>query len=198
MRALTSSRRPHVPYRDSKLTQILQPSLAGDARVAVIATMNPSPSAIEETKSTLKFAQRVKKVVLRAVVNEVVDDKALITKYRSHVRSLFSRCWEKGLMRAADCGAGGAVGAGDGAAESSVDAEPVQRRRGWTQGSFLLSFVGWRRVLMARAGAEAVGADQGSQLAARRAQVALLDERQHRGSSTQRTLFLSPPPLDLR
>lgn len=74
-----------MPYRDSKLTQILQPSLSGDARVAVIATMNPSPMAIEETKSTLKFAQRVKKVVLKAQVKEIVDDKALIHKYRSHV-----------------------------------------------------------------------------------------------------------------
>lgn len=53
----TVTNRPHVPYRDSKLTQILQPSLSGDARVAVIATMNPSPAAIEETKSTLKVCQ---------------------------------------------------------------------------------------------------------------------------------------------
>ncbi|GAA6004558.1 uncharacterized protein JCM10292_005672 [Rhodotorula paludigena] len=88
--SLTSEakQKPHVPYRDSKLTQILQPSLSGDARVAVIATMNPSPAAIEETKSTLKFAQRVKKVVLKAVQHEVVDDKALITKYRSHIAML--------------------------------------------------------------------------------------------------------------
>lgn len=77
--------RTHVPYRDSKLTQILQPSLSGDARVAVIATMNPSPSAVEETKSTLKFATRVKKVVLKALVKEVVGDKALIHKYQSTV-----------------------------------------------------------------------------------------------------------------
>ncbi|BGP51822.1 Kinesin-like protein kip2 [Rhodotorula kratochvilovae] len=85
--SLTSEakQKPHVPYRDSKLTQILQPSLSGDARVAVIATMNPSPAAIEETKSTLK---RVKKVVLKAVQHEVVDDKALITKYRSHIAML--------------------------------------------------------------------------------------------------------------
>ena len=52
----------------------------------MIATMNPSPSAVEETKSTLKFAQRVKKVVLKAMVNEVVGDKALIHKYQSTVR----------------------------------------------------------------------------------------------------------------
>ncbi|GAA5966008.1 hypothetical protein JCM21900_004921 [Sporobolomyces salmonicolor] len=83
--SLTDGKKSHVPYRDSKLTQILQPSLSGDARVAVIATCNPSPAAIEETKSTLKFAQRVKKVVLKAAINEVVDDKALITKYRSHI-----------------------------------------------------------------------------------------------------------------
>jgi hypothetical protein len=52
--------------------------------------MNPSSSAVEETKSTLKFAGRVKKVVLKAVRNEVVDDKALIYKYRSHVRRFSS------------------------------------------------------------------------------------------------------------
>ncbi|GAA5834148.1 hypothetical protein JCM3766R1_004472 [Sporobolomyces carnicolor] len=86
--SLTDGKKSHVPYRDSKLTQILQPSLSGDARVAVIATCNPSPAAIEETKSTLKFAQRVKKVVLKAAINEVVDDKALITKYRSHIAML--------------------------------------------------------------------------------------------------------------
>ncbi|GAA5993905.1 hypothetical protein JCM5350_000119 [Sporobolomyces pararoseus] len=86
--SLTDGKKSHVPYRDSKLTQILQPSLSGDARVAVIATCNPSPAAIAETQSTLKFAQRVKKVVLKAAINEVVDDKALITKYRSHIAML--------------------------------------------------------------------------------------------------------------
>lgn len=59
-----SFRRPHVPYRDSKLTQILQPSLSGDARVAVIATMNPSPAAIEETKSTLRVGGPIRPVDL--------------------------------------------------------------------------------------------------------------------------------------
>ena len=74
----------------------------------MIATMNPSPSAIEETKSTLKvsaghetssfsalilripsqFATRIKKVVLKAMVNEVVDDKALIHKYRFEIARL--------------------------------------------------------------------------------------------------------------
>ncbi|KAG0659583.1 Kinesin-like protein kip2 [Rhodotorula mucilaginosa] len=79
---------PHVPFRDSKLTQILQPSLSGDARVVVIATINPSTAMVEETKSTLRFAQRVKKVVLKAARHEVVNDKALISQYRSHIAAL--------------------------------------------------------------------------------------------------------------
>lgn len=84
--SLTDSKKGgHVPYRDSKLTQILQPSLSGEARVAVVATVNPSPAAVGESQSTLKFAARVKKVMLKAVVNEVVDDKALIFRYRNHV-----------------------------------------------------------------------------------------------------------------
>lgn len=83
--SLTSGKDGHVPYRESQLTRILQPSLSGAALVSVIATINPSPMAVEETKSTLKFAQRIKKVVLKAVVREVVDDKMLIHKYRSHV-----------------------------------------------------------------------------------------------------------------
>lgn len=75
-----------VPYRDSKLTQILQPSLSGEARVAVICTVNPSPVAIQESTSTLKFAQRVKKVTLNAERNEVVGEKALIIRYEQTVR----------------------------------------------------------------------------------------------------------------
>ena len=81
--------RAHVPYRDSKLTQILQPSLSGEARVAVICTINPSPTAIQESTSTLKFAQRVKKVTLHAERNEIVGDRALIFRYEQTVRSLY-------------------------------------------------------------------------------------------------------------
>lgn len=52
----------HVPYRNSKLTRILQPSLAGNARISVVCTINPDPSALAESLSTLGFARRVKGV----------------------------------------------------------------------------------------------------------------------------------------
>jgi centromeric protein E len=43
---------------------MLQPSLSGDARISVICTINPSPSAVGESLSTLGFASRVKKVAV--------------------------------------------------------------------------------------------------------------------------------------
>jgi centromeric protein E len=82
------SLRAHIPYRDSKLTQILQPSLSGTAKVAVICTINPSRNSLEESKSTLKFATRVKKVVVAAERNEILDDKALLNKYRAQIAEL--------------------------------------------------------------------------------------------------------------
>ncbi len=61
----------HIPYRDSKLTRILQNSLSGNARVAVVCTINPNPSAVDESLSTLNFAKRIKKVGLNARRNEI-------------------------------------------------------------------------------------------------------------------------------
>ncbi|RSH90768.1 Kinesin-like protein kip2 [Saitozyma podzolica] len=68
----------HVPYRDSKLTRLLQPSLSGDALISVICTVSPSALNLSESLSTLSFAQGLKRVVLRAERKEVVDPQALI------------------------------------------------------------------------------------------------------------------------
>ncbi len=66
----------HIPYRDSKLTRILQPSLGGNARTAIICTVNPAAAHVDETHNTLRFACRAKRVVNKAAVNEVrVSDR---------------------------------------------------------------------------------------------------------------------------
>lgn len=87
--------------RDSKLTQILQPSLSGTAKVAVICAINPSSTSIEESKSTLKFATRVKKVIVAAERNELLDDKALLTKYRNQIQELQTQLAQKTAEAAA-------------------------------------------------------------------------------------------------
>ncbi|SAL95263.1 hypothetical protein [Absidia glauca] len=78
----------HVPYRDSKLTRILQPSLSGHAKVVVICTISPAMSAVDESINTLKFAARVKKIVLAPKNDAVMDDKALLQQYRGEIMDL--------------------------------------------------------------------------------------------------------------
>jgi len=70
----------HINFRDSKLTRILQPSLSGNARMAVICCATPSEMYLEETRSTLQFAARAKLVKTNAQVNEVLDDQSLIRR----------------------------------------------------------------------------------------------------------------------
>ncbi|KAI6113995.1 P-loop containing nucleoside triphosphate hydrolase protein [Pisolithus sp. B1] len=78
----------HVPYRNSKLTRLLQPSLSGDARISVVCTVNPDVNAVTETTSTLGFAARIKRVQLHAKKKEVVDTEALIERYRKEIEEL--------------------------------------------------------------------------------------------------------------
>ncbi|XP_044123022.1 kinesin-like protein KIF28P [Neovison vison] len=59
----------HVPYRDSVLTKLLQPALGGNSRTALIAAISPADLCYEETLSTLRYAERAKKIQNKAVVN---------------------------------------------------------------------------------------------------------------------------------
>jgi centromeric protein E len=68
---LTDVRASHVPYRDSKLTRILQSSLSGHDRVSLICTVTPASSSSEETHNTLKFAHRAKHIEIQAEQNKV-------------------------------------------------------------------------------------------------------------------------------
>ncbi|KAJ3183869.1 NADH-ubiquinone oxidoreductase chain 1 [Geranomyces variabilis] len=81
----------HIPYRDSKLTRILQSSLSGNARISVICTISPAGPNVEETQNTLKFASRVKKVTVHASANKIVDEKALLQKYKQEIDELRSQ-----------------------------------------------------------------------------------------------------------
>ncbi|KAL3620233.1 hypothetical protein CASFOL_035145 [Castilleja foliolosa] len=68
--SISNGKSIHVPYRDSKLTFLLQDSLGGNAKTIIIANISPSSSCSLETLSTLKFAQRAKFIKNHAIVNE--------------------------------------------------------------------------------------------------------------------------------
>ncbi|XWS56167.1 hypothetical protein CRYUN_Cryun09bG0063000 [Craigia yunnanensis] len=85
---LTEGRATHIPYRDSKLTRLLQSSLSGHGRVSLICTVTPSSSNMEETHNTLKFAHRAKCIEIQAAENKIIDEKSLIKKYQNEIRSL--------------------------------------------------------------------------------------------------------------
>ncbi|BDA44416.1 probable Kinesin-like protein KIN-12E [Coccomyxa sp. Obi] len=60
----------HVPYRDSRLTYLLQDSLGGNSKTIMVANISPASANLAETLSTLRFAQRAKSIKNKAVVNE--------------------------------------------------------------------------------------------------------------------------------
>ena len=60
--ALTDKKSSHVPYRDSKLTRLLQESLGGNSRTCLIITCSPHPFNEQETLSTLRFGQRARNI----------------------------------------------------------------------------------------------------------------------------------------
>lgn len=60
----------HVPYRDSKLTRLLQDSLGGNTKTVMIANIAPGGNNAEETHSTLRYASRAKRIRNKPRINE--------------------------------------------------------------------------------------------------------------------------------
>ncbi|XP_073148831.1 kinesin-like protein KIN-7F [Henckelia pumila] len=90
VRKLSKGRNGHIPYRDSKLTRILQTSLGGNARTAIICTLSPARSHVEQSRNTLLFASCAKEVMTNAQVNVVLSDKALVKHLQRELARLES------------------------------------------------------------------------------------------------------------
>eukprot|EP00242_Pyramimonas_sp_CCMP2087_P003982 CAMPEP_0198214834 /NCGR_PEP_ID=MMETSP1445-20131203/44469_1 /TAXON_ID=36898 /ORGANISM="Pyramimonas sp., Strain CCMP2087" /LENGTH=657 /DNA_ID=CAMNT_0043890189 /DNA_START=574 /DNA_END=2543 /DNA_ORIENTATION=- len=87
--ALTDQKgRQHIPYRDSKLTRILEDSLGGNCKTTMMAMISPALECFLESLSTLKFVNRAKNIKNNAQVNEDVDQKTLLLKYEHELRRL--------------------------------------------------------------------------------------------------------------
>jgi centromeric protein E len=85
---LSEGKATHIPYRDSKLTRLLQSSLSGHGHVSLICTITPASSSSEETHNTLKFASRAKSIEIYASRNQIIDEKSLIKKYQREISTL--------------------------------------------------------------------------------------------------------------
>ncbi|CAL1704444.1 unnamed protein product [Somion occarium] len=81
-------RSSHVPYRESKLTRLLQDSLGGRTKTCLIATISPARSNMEETLSTLDYALRAKSIRNKPEVNQRMSRNALLKEYIAEIERL--------------------------------------------------------------------------------------------------------------
>ncbi|EUB58401.1 Kinesin-like protein KIF17 [Echinococcus granulosus] len=85
--ALVDANSRHVPYRDSKLTRLLQDSLGGNTKTLMIACLSPADNNYDETLSTLRYANRAKNIKNKPVINEDPKD-ALLRQYQEEIARL--------------------------------------------------------------------------------------------------------------
>lgn len=85
-----------VPYRDSVLTWLLKDNLGGNSKTVMVATLSPSGDNYEETLSTLRYADRAKRIENHAVVNEDPNAK-LIRELREEVEVLKQQLLARGM-----------------------------------------------------------------------------------------------------
>ncbi|KAK7416644.1 Kinesin-related motor protein [Neonectria punicea] len=80
----------HIPYRESKLTRLLQDSLGGRTKTCIIATISPAKSNLEETISTLDYAFRAKNIKNKPQLNPMVEKKTLLRDFTIEIEKLKS------------------------------------------------------------------------------------------------------------
>ncbi|KAI2628068.1 P-loop containing nucleoside triphosphate hydrolase protein [Hypomontagnella submonticulosa] len=80
----------HIPYRESKLTRLLQDSLGGRTKTCIIATISPAKSNLEETISTLDYAFRAKNIRNKPQVNQRINKEAMLREFTHEIERLRS------------------------------------------------------------------------------------------------------------
>ncbi|CCU81857.1 Kinesin-related motor protein [Blumeria hordei DH14] len=78
----------HIPYRESKLTRLLQDSLGGRTKTCIIATVSPAKSNLEETISTLDYAFRAKNIRNKPQINQMINKKTLLKEFTVEIEKL--------------------------------------------------------------------------------------------------------------
>jgi hypothetical protein len=85
----------HIPYRDSKLTRLLQDSLGGNSQTVMIACISPLETDFDESLNTLKYAYRARKIQNKPIVN-VIDQQAVeFSNMQSQIETLQEQLKER-------------------------------------------------------------------------------------------------------
>ncbi|XP_043196393.1 osmotic avoidance abnormal protein 3-like [Amphibalanus amphitrite] len=113
--ALVDGKSKHIPYRDSKLTRLLQDSLGGNTKTMMVACLSPADNNYDETVSTLRYANRAKQIKNKPKINEDPKD-TLLREYAEEIKKLKEQLESAG-------------GPAQVKLEKVVDEEAIQRER---------------------------------------------------------------------
>ncbi|XP_070565590.1 kinesin-II 95 kDa subunit-like [Ptychodera flava] len=93
--ALVDGKSTHIPYRDSKLTRLLQDSLGGNAKTVMVANIGPASYNYDESLTTLRYANRAKNIKNKPKINEDPKD-ALLREFQDEIARLKAQLDKKG------------------------------------------------------------------------------------------------------
>ena len=109
--ALIDAKSQHIPYRDSKLTRLLQDSLGGNTKTVMCANCGPADWNFDETMSTLRYANRAKNIKNKPRINEDPKD-AMLREFQEEIERLREQIKNQSGGGGAGGGVGGSGGAG--------------------------------------------------------------------------------------
>ncbi|KAE9017236.1 Kinesin-like protein [Phytophthora rubi] len=107
--ALVDGKGKHIPYRDSKLTRLLQDSLGGNTKTLMVAAVSPADYNYDETLSTLRYANRAKNIKNKPVVNEDPKD-AKLREYKEEIERLRKMLESQSQSRGGELGSSSGMG----------------------------------------------------------------------------------------
>uniref|UniRef100_A0A8C7BDR4 Kinesin-like protein n=1 Tax=Neovison vison TaxID=452646 RepID=A0A8C7BDR4_NEOVI len=130
--ALVDGKSTHVPYRNSKLTRLLQDSLGGNSKTMMCANIGPADYNYDETISTLRYANRAKNIKNKARINEDPKD-ALLRQFQKEIEELKKKLEEGEEISGSDIS--GSEEEEDEEGEVGEDGEKRKKRRGSSSSS---------------------------------------------------------------
>uniref|UniRef100_A0A670IDN4 Kinesin-like protein n=2 Tax=Sauria TaxID=32561 RepID=A0A670IDN4_PODMU len=135
--ALVDGKSTHIPYRDSKLTRLLQDSLGGNAKTVMVANIGPASYNVDETLTTLRYANRAKNIKNKPRVNEDPKD-ALLREFQEEIARLKAQLEKRSVVKRKkkDRRRDGSFSAGGEDEDEEEDGEEGEEEGGGNKGDY--------------------------------------------------------------